>query len=123
LPEALVRDLSNEQIESALLGLSHALHNAAPLFLMCDPRDLGRTCQIRAPHTGRPTLFLYDAVPGGVGLAERLYGFHAALWEAAAELVAGCPCPAGCPSCVGPPLEVGTDGKTLARALLRAEVP
>ena len=29
---------------------------------------------IKAPFTGRPTLYLYDAVPGGVGLTERLFG-------------------------------------------------
>lgn len=120
-PDSVVQGLSNEQVQSALLALSYALHNTAPLFLMCDPRDLGRTCQIRAPHTGQPTVFLYDAVPGGVGLAERMYAFHGTLWEAAAELIAGCPCAAGCPGCVGPVLEVGADGKQLALDVVRAE--
>jgi DEAD/DEAH box helicase domain-containing protein len=123
LPDALVRGLSNEQVQSALLALSYALHNTAPLFLMCDPRDLGRTCQIRAPHTGRPTVFLYDAIPGGVGLAERLHMFHATWWQSAAELIAGCACAEGCPSCVGPVLEVGADGKRLALTVMRAEIP
>ena len=40
---------------------------------MCDPRDLGVLAQVQAPFTGQPTLYLYDAVPGGVGLTERLF--------------------------------------------------
>ena len=57
---------------------------------MCEPRDIGRTLgesdalddALEAAPPGvdaaidpsyRPTLFLYDALPGGVGLARRIY--------------------------------------------------
>jgi DEAD/DEAH box helicase domain-containing protein len=121
LPPGVVSRLSNEQVQSLLLGLSYALHNTAPLYLMCDPRDLGRTCQIRAPQTGRPTIFLYDSVPGGVGLAPRLFAYHETLWRTARDLVEECACPSGCPSCVGPILEVGADAKRLVSTTLIAE--
>ena len=91
---------------------------AASLLLMCDPRDVGVLAQVQAPFTGRPTLYLYDAVPGGVGLTERLFGLVEDLVVACAELVAGCGCSDGCPSCVGPVTEVGPRGKQVAGELL-----
>ncbi|MDR7484401.1 MAG: DEAD/DEAH box helicase [Armatimonadota bacterium] len=107
--------IPREEVEGLLVGLSHALAHVAALFLMCDPRDLGRACEAHSPHTGRPTVFLYDAIPGGVGFAERLFRLHPQVLAAARDLIAACPCEAGCPSCVGPVLEVGNHGK--ARAL------
>ncbi|HEY3220389.1 MAG TPA: DEAD/DEAH box helicase, partial [Gemmatimonadales bacterium] len=51
---------SNERLQGALAALSHALLNIAPLYLMCDPNDLGRVYEIRSPHTNRPTIYLYE---------------------------------------------------------------
>jgi DEAD/DEAH box helicase domain-containing protein len=85
-----------------LRGLGAALETVAALSLMCDPRDLGRT--LSSPHDGAlfdPTLFLFDNVPGGVGLAERIYQNALELLHRARTLVAGCACAAGCPMCVG----------------------
>ena len=117
-PEAL-RGRSADRLQGALAALGHALHAVAPLALMCDPHDLGRVVEVRSPHTGAPTVYLYERAPGGVGLADRLFRFLDRLATAAADLVAGCPCAAGCPSCVGPPLEVGAHGKADARLLLQ----
>jgi len=103
---------TNDRLQGALAALSHALHNIAPLYLMCDPNDLGRVYEIRSPHTGRPTIYLYERAPGGVGLAERLFRLHDELITAASGLVSACGCDRGCPSCVGPVLEVGSTGKT-----------
>ncbi len=111
---------SNDRLQGALAALSHALHNIAPLYLMCDPNDLGRVYEIRSPHTGRPTIYLYERVPGGVGQAERLFRLHDDLLLAASDLVSHCGCEWGCPSCVGPVLEVGSTGKADCLALLRA---
>lgn len=112
-------DLDNDALEAALLGVSHALANVAPLYLMCDPRDLGTTVQVRSPHTGEPTVTLFERVPGGVGQAERLYRLREDLLGAAAALVEGCACSGGCPSCVGPVLTVGPDAKRRTIRLLR----
>ncbi len=108
-----------ERLQGALAALAHALHNVAPLFVMCDPRDLGRVYEVRSPHTGRPTIYLYERAPGGVGLAERLFRLHDDLLQAAADLVAACPCADGCPSCVGPVLEAGAAGKADCLTILR----
>ncbi|MDR7532679.1 MAG: DEAD/DEAH box helicase [Armatimonadota bacterium] len=110
--------LSRDDLQGVLVALSHALAHVAALYLMCDPRDLGRTFEIASSHTGRPTIFLYDAIPGGVGFAERLYRLRADVLAAARDLIASCGCEAGCPSCVGPALEVGSRGKALALEVL-----
>lgn len=113
-----------EHVEAALLGVAYALHNVAPLYVMTDPRDLGTTVQVRSPHTGAPTVTLFDRVPGGVGLAERLSQLGDELLDAAARLVEGCGCRSGCPSCVGPVLELGPEAKQRTLDLLRcARVP
>jgi DEAD/DEAH box helicase domain-containing protein len=88
--------------QTALGGLAHALANLAPLFLMCDPRDLGVLSQTRHPATGAPTITLYDLVPEGLGFAAQLYASRAELWRGARDLICACPCHEGCPTCVGP---------------------
>jgi DEAD/DEAH box helicase domain-containing protein len=66
-----------------------------------------------------PTVFLFDAYPGGIGFSELLYEEHDRLLAAARQLIGGCPCTHGCPSCVGPTLEVGPAGKEAALAILK----
>ena len=119
LPADLETRLGREPLESALLGAAHVLHQIAPLFLMCDPRDLGRVTEIKSPFTDAPTIFLYDGFPGGVGFSERLYRVHADLIAQSEELVRACPCEEGCPSCVGPPSLLGTSAKDHVLELLR----
>ena len=119
LPADLETRLGREPLESALLGAAHVLHQIAPLFLMCDPRDLGRVTEIKSPFTAAPTIFLYDGFPGGVGFSERLYRVHADLISQSEELVRACPCNEGCPSCVGPPSLLGTSAKDHVLELLQ----
>ena len=57
-------------------------------------------------------------MPGGVGLAPRLFERHHELIEAAASLIAQCGCDAGCPACTGPRLEPDVDARRLALQLL-----
>jgi DEAD/DEAH box helicase domain-containing protein len=87
---------------------------------MVDPRDLGLVTQVRSPHHGSPTIYLYEAVPGGVGLSERLYARHDELVVGARGLIEACACESGCPACTGPRLDPAVDGKALALRLLAA---
>jgi DEAD/DEAH box helicase domain-containing protein len=119
LPPALTGGFDTDRLQGALAAISHALLNITPVYVMCDPHDLGRVYEIRSPHTALPTIFLYERAPGGVGLAERMFRLHDHLVRAAIELVEACACEAGCPSCVGPILEVGSTGKADALAVLR----
>jgi len=99
-------------------GVGTILRRVAPIYLRCQPSDLGLSAHVRSPHFRRPTLILYDAVQGGVGLAEILFGCWRDLCTAALDVVAHCPCVSGCPGCVGPVEEVGPLGKRTARQVL-----
>ncbi|OPY06277.1 MAG: hypothetical protein A4E66_02262 [Syntrophus sp. PtaB.Bin001] len=65
-----------------------------------------------------PTLFLFDAYPGGIGFSQLLYEEHDRMLNAARQLIRACPCSHGCPSCVGPDLEIGLNGKKVSLAIL-----
>ncbi|MFT3712846.1 MAG: DEAD/DEAH box helicase [Archangium sp.] len=103
----------------ALNGLNAVMHTVAAVGLMIDPRDLGRCVGSRDGSGSRgdavyePTLFLYDHVPGGVGLASRLFEERERLLEGARDLLERCACETGCPSCVGP-----NGRKAMAREVL-----
>jgi DEAD/DEAH box helicase domain-containing protein len=105
---------------SALAGLAYAISNIAPLYLMCDPRDLGTHVEIRSKTTRGPTITLYDRVPEGLGLSERIYELHNELLAGALELVRECRCEDGCPICVGPVGPGGGEVKALAMQLVEA---
>ena len=109
-----------DDLDVALIGAGRALQAVAAVLLMVDPRDLGLVAQVRSPHQESPTIYLYEAVPGGIGLSERLYARHGELVDGAADLVIACPCDTGCPACTGPRLDPGVDAKALALRLLSA---
>ncbi|MDP9270725.1 MAG: DUF1998 domain-containing protein, partial [Chloroflexota bacterium] len=119
-PAELVNRYDRDTLDGALIGLARVARTTGALLLMCDPRDLGVLAQVQAPFTGQPTLYLYDAVPGGVGLTERLFGLTDELIRACREAVDSCPCADGCPACVGPAIEVGQRGKAVVSELLAA---
>ena len=117
-PAELVNRYDRDTLDGALIGLARVARTTASLLLMCDPRDLGVLAQVQAPFTGQPTLYLYDAVPGGVGLTERLFTLTDDLVRACRQAVDSCTCRDGCPACVGPAIEVGARGKQTVSELL-----
>jgi DEAD/DEAH box helicase domain-containing protein len=124
--------------QDGMYGLLYAMESIATLLLMCDQRDLGATIgegleemenKIWSParKTGNrgeveeifePTLYLFDAYPGGIGLSESLFDLHEQLMQKTHELILGCGCEKGCPSCVGPLGEIGEHAKEAALLLL-----
>jgi DEAD/DEAH box helicase domain-containing protein len=111
------------RVRSGLAGLAFALGHLAPLFLMCDRRDVGVHSDPRSPLTeGKPAIVIYDNVAGGIGLSGRLFELHDELLARARELIRSCDCADGCPSCVGPAAESGEGGKRETVALVEALV-
>ncbi|MFP4552127.1 MAG: DEAD/DEAH box helicase, partial [Spirochaetales bacterium] len=94
--------LAPEITGPALARLGTLVKNVAPVFLLCDPRDIGVAERLRDPHFGAPALYIYDSYPGGSGLSEAFAPKISEILSAASELVQRCPCTEGCPSCVGP---------------------
>ncbi len=141
--------LSLQELLEALAGAGYAMHHMASFLLMCETRDLGKCIgdpylqwffpaeveriphdrlpvdETGAPSEGagdrgfQPTLFLYDAYPGGVGLSSCLFSRREELLKGTLSVVEQCGCAKGCPSCVGPPGEVGERAKQDAVRLLK----
>jgi len=90
-----------------LLGTLHAAEHAMiavlPLWAMCDRWDIGGLSTNIHPETGRPTVFIYDGHPGGVGITERGFEQFEGWVRDTAAMIRGCPCTDGCPSCVQSP--------------------
>jgi DEAD/DEAH box helicase domain-containing protein len=110
----------------ALRGLGHAVRTVAAIGLMVDVRDLGQSVEEGVESSAMPfspTLYLFDRMPGGVGLADRAFAHQAMLWRQVETLLAHCACDAGCPSCLGAPEDRGiaqvASRRTLALTLLR----
>ena len=118
LPDGIADKYTREELQGAMVGISHIIEHIAPVFLMCSPRDIGVVYHVRDPFTNRPTLFLYDNCAGGVGLSDRVYEMDDELFKEARRMLMDCPCADGCPSCVGPPSDVGAGGKRIAIELL-----
>jgi DEAD/DEAH box helicase domain-containing protein len=139
-PETLGRvSRSREELIDGLRAVTYLLHHLAPIFLLCDIRDLGSWLGDTTPAAGgavatresakarlmsaaefHPTIYLYDSHAGGIGLAERVYEILPDLLARGLETLEACACASGCPSCVGPVNEVGRRAKTTAGRLLRA---
>ncbi len=108
-----------QMLQGALAGAANLVRHVSALFLMCDSRDLGVFAEVRSTFTREPTLFVYDNMPAGMGLSERLYRGQEEILRAALEQVEACPCEYGCPSCIGPVTDMDYAAKANTTALLR----
>lgn len=120
LPPELTAEYSNDALQNAMLGVCNLLRIVSPLYLMCSPRDLAITYQVKSPFTDLPTVILYDNCPGGIGLSEKAFLMRKMLVSHAYEVARHCGCESGCPSCSGPVNEIGMDGKQTAMKLLKS---
>jgi DEAD/DEAH box helicase domain-containing protein len=140
VPEDVLKRVSSsrEELIDGLRAVTYLLHHLAPIFLLCDIRDLGSWLGDTTPaETGavatresakrrlmsaerfNPTIYLYDSHAGGIGLSERVFDVLPLLLQRGLETLQACACRWGCPSCVGPVNEVGRRAKATAAALLR----
>nr|MBP6596614.1 DEAD/DEAH box helicase [Arenimonas sp.] len=133
LPSAVLETAfaSRQEALDGFLGAAYALHLVAHVAAMAEARDLHKAVgsgdgawfaasdgrgrgQLRggdgkpmdpvAAERFIPTVYLYDAYPGGIGLSEPLYHRRAELVARARALLDACDCRAGCPACAGPVL-------------------
>lgn len=142
---------SRWQALDGFLGAAYAMHFVAALLTMSEPQDLGRAVgnsdaswsttaglhghpqtrsssgepiDVHAPEVRfRPTVFLYDNYPGGVGFSGALYELRENVVRRAYQMIADCGCRHGCPACVGPILahdESATQGPRSAALIVLA---
>ena len=88
---------------STLHAAEHSMIALLPLWAMCDRWDIGGLSTNIHFQTDRPTVFIYDGHPGGVGITERGFAAFEGWVADTARMLEGCPCADGCPSCVQSP--------------------
>ena len=94
--ELLARELL---MGEALIGIANVLVEVAPMFVMCDPRDIG--CVVDAACLGADAMFLHDRYPGGMGYARRCLERIDDIMRTILDVIRESGCEDGCPSCVG----------------------
>ncbi len=103
-------------LPGGLHGAEHAMIALLPLLAMCDRWDIGGVSTAWHPDTGEATVFIYDGIPGGVGISELGFERIEEWWRMTADLLRECPCSDGCPSCVQSP-KCGTGNEPLDKAV------
>ena len=112
---------SREELIDGLRAVTYLLHHLAPIFLLCDIRDLGSWLGDTTPAAPgavatresarrrlldaaefNPTIYLYDSHAGGIGLAERVFEVLPLLLGRALETLEACRCAWGARPAWGP---------------------
>lgn len=114
MPPGIATRLAKDQLDFAggLHAAEHAAIGILPLFALCDRNDIGGVSTPLHPDTGKPQVFIYDAYPGGIGIAEKGFDLVEELWQTTLKAIKECPCEDGCPSCVQSP-KCGNNNKPL----------
>ncbi|MFC4322714.1 DEAD/DEAH box helicase [Litchfieldia salsa] len=97
--------IETKALEQVLVGISNVLRHVVPVLVMCDANDVHVVPQIKATHSGLPTIYLYDRYPGGIGLSDEIFKRIDEVISSAIRLIKHCPCEDGCPSCIGNEIE------------------
>ncbi|MBN1476675.1 DEAD/DEAH box helicase [Candidatus Sumerlaeota bacterium] len=120
-PSGVRAELEREGLDlgTALNALAHLLRTIVPVRAMCDPSDFGVMPMVASPFDGGPALYLWDQIPGGIGIARRCFSIDESLLSEARHLAETCECKSGCPACTGPELEMGDRPREAVARLLR----
>jgi DEAD/DEAH box helicase domain-containing protein len=104
--EVLLHPYAPGEQDAGLYSLAGAVRLATAIEALCDPSDIEALGFVSHPDTGRPTLILYDTVPGGVGIAEAAFARLTQVLQRANQILGDCsycsthPESRGCPHCV-----------------------
>ncbi len=105
IPQGCIEYVTKQGLDASggLHGAEHALIAMMPLHVMCDRWDIGGVSTTFHSDTAGPSIFIYDAFEGGIGLAEKAFELIANLVTITRELVQECACEIGCPACIYSP--------------------
>jgi DEAD/DEAH box helicase domain-containing protein len=108
-----------EEARMHFMGGIHALEHAAigilPLLVLTDRNDLGGISTPLHHQIGRAAVFIYDGIPGGVGLSREAFAQAETLIRQTFHAIQRCPCTLGCPSCVHSP-KCGSGNRPIDKA-------
>lgn len=101
------------------MGGIHAAEHAAigimPLLILTDRNDLGGISTPYHPQMESAAVFVYDGVPGGVGLCKQAFAKAEELIDKTLAVIESCTCDTGCPSCVHSP-KCGSGNRPIDKA-------
>ncbi|NJB67959.1 DEAD/DEAH box helicase domain-containing protein [Desulfobaculum xiamenense] len=105
VPREIQRRAEDEFLH--FMGGIHAVEHAAigilPLLVMTDRNDLGGISIPYHEQVGCAAVFIYDGMPGGVGLTSQAFETAEELIDRTLTVIETCECELGCPSCVHSP--------------------
>ncbi|TVQ98668.1 MAG: DEAD/DEAH box helicase [Desulfovibrionales bacterium] len=105
IPETVRHSLENRQMHfmGGIHALEHACIGILPLLILTDRNDLGGISTPLHEDLDRAAVFVYDGIPGGIGLTRQAYAGAETMLQRTLEAVHGCSCETGCPGCVHSP--------------------
>ncbi len=98
-----------------LHALEHILIATMPLLVLTDRNDLGGIAQPGHPQLKSGAVFIFDGIPGGVGLTRQAFEKSGRLLEQGLQALTACGCRSGCPLCVHSP-KCGSGNRPLDKA-------
>jgi DEAD/DEAH box helicase domain-containing protein len=121
LPDEAIDEIAEAQLDFAggLHAAEHACIALLPLFALCDRNDLGGVSTPLHHDTGQAQIFIYDAHPGGTGIAEKGFELIHDVWRETLRAIRECPCEEGCPSCIQSP-KCGNNNQPLDKKAAQA---
>ena len=117
IPNRVQEAIQKEKLHfmGGIHALEHLCIGVMPLLVLTDRWDLGGISTTFHPQVPGPAVFIYDGIPGGIGLCRQAFHTPGELLERAFKAVKGCPCERGCPSCVHSP-KCGSGNRPIDKA-------
>ncbi len=105
IPRNIQETIQGERLHfmGGIHALEHTCIGVLPLLVLTDRWDLGGISTTFHPQVAGPAVFIYDGIPGGVGLCRQAFKSPKELLERVFKAIQECPCEVGCPSCVHSP--------------------
>ncbi len=117
IPSQIAESVVSERLHfmGGIHAMEHAVIGVCPLFVLTDRNDFGGISMPFHPQVGQAAVFVYDSIPGGIGLTRQAFEIAGELITQTRELIASCPCETGCPSCVQSP-KCGSGNRPIDKA-------
>ncbi|SDB56430.1 DEAD/DEAH box helicase domain-containing protein [Desulfonatronum thiosulfatophilum] len=105
IPDSVRQSLESRQMHfmGGIHALEHACIGILPLLVLTDRNDLGGISTPLHEDLQSAAVFVYDGIPGGIGLTRQAYAQAETMLLRTLEAVTGCACENGCPACVHSP--------------------